>query len=265
MTATDARTITAWNGQVAPRVHVAGDGPPVVFLHGAGGLRWDQFLDGLARRFTVYAPEHPGTTPGDPDGINPIDNVWDLVLYYYELFDALGLDAPAVVGHSFGGMVAAEVAATNPERVGKLVLLNPLGLWRDDTPIPNYMVMLPEELAQLAFADPTGPVAQQMLGLPEDPDALADATIQYAWSLACTGKFVWPIPDRGLKKRLHRISAPTLIVWGHRDNLVKPVYAEEFRSRIANSRVEVLENAAHVPQLEQLDRTLELINGFLGS
>ena len=52
-------------------MHTAGSGDPVVFLHGAGGLEWDAFLDGLAERFTVYAPEHPGTTPGDPDGIKP--------------------------------------------------------------------------------------------------------------------------------------------------------------------------------------------------
>lgn len=262
MPATATRTTTAWAGRVQPRVHIAGEGPPLVFLHGAGGLTWDPFLDALAQRFTVHAPEHPGTTPGDPDGVAPIDNLWDLVLYYYELFDGLGLEAPTVVGHSFGGMVAAEVAATNPERVGKLVLISPVGLWRDDAPIPNWMTMTPEELTPLICADPQGAIAQQVFAMPEDPDAAADAVIQFTWSLACTGKFVWPIPDKGLHKRIHRITAPTLIIWGHRDGLVPPLYADEFRRRIPGSRVEVLEDAAHLPQLERMDETVRLVTEF---
>ena len=92
--ATTTQSLSVWNGRITTRVHTAGRGDPVVFLHGAGGLEWDPFLDGLAERFTVYAPEHPGTTPGDPDGIRALDHLWDLVLYYDEVFDALGLDAP---------------------------------------------------------------------------------------------------------------------------------------------------------------------------
>ena len=114
-----------------------GSGEPLVFLHGAYGLTWDPFLEKLAESFTVYAPEHPGTTPGEPDGIQALHDLWDLVLYHYELFDVLGLAAPRLVGYSFGGMVAAEVAATAPERVSKLALIAPLGLWRDDAPIPE--------------------------------------------------------------------------------------------------------------------------------
>src|SRR2546423_7073429 len=153
----DTQEVKAWNGQITTRVHRAGSGDPVVFLHGAAGLEWDAFLDGLAERFSVYAPEQPGTTPGDPDGIRYLDDVWDLVLYYDELFDALGLDAPAVVGHSFGGMVAAEIAATFPRRVSKLVLMNAVGLWRDDAPIPMFMTLNAQELVPLVVADPNGP------------------------------------------------------------------------------------------------------------
>lgn len=259
------RTISVWQDKVKPRVKIAGEGSPLVFLHGAYGLMWDPFLDTLAQNHTVYAPEHPGTTPGDPDGVKPLDNLWDLVLYYYELFDQLGLETPAVVGHSFGGMVAAEVAATNPRRVSRLVLLCPIGLWRDDAPVKNWMVMPPEDLAKAAFYDPEGPLAKQLLTLPEDPEARMDVQIQMTWSLACTGKFVWPIPDKGLKKRLHRVKAPTLIIWGKQDGLVPPVYAQEFASRIANARVELMDQAAHVPQLEQLEAVSEAVRDFLKS
>src|SRR5581483_6240764 len=101
--------------------------------------------------------------------------------------------------------------------------------------------------------DPDGPVAQQLLAMPADREAQIDAQVQTMWSLACTGKFVWPIPDKGLKKRLHRIQAPTLIIWGKQDGLTPPVYAEEFASRIPGARVELVEGAGHVPQLEQAE------------
>jgi pimeloyl-ACP methyl ester carboxylesterase len=263
MVATQERTVSVWRDTIQPRVKVAGSGPPVVFFHGATGLQWDPFLDSLAGQFTVYAPEHPGTSPGDPDGVKPLDNLWDLVLYYYELFDQLGLESPAVVGHSFGGMVAAEVAATNPERVSRLVLIDPVGLWRDDMPVKNWMVMLPEDLVQVVFADPTGPVAQQAFAMPDDVDAQIDARIQMTWSLACTGKFVWPIPDKGLKKRLHRIEAPTLVIWGKEDRLIAPDYAQEFAGRIPNARVELVDGAGHLPQLEQLGTVVPMVRGFL--
>src|SRR5439155_21151196 len=84
------------------------------------------------------------------------------------------------------------------------------------------------------------------------------------WSLACTGKFVWPIPDKGLKKRIHRISAPTLIVWGKQDGIVPPVYAQEFAERIAGARVEMIDGAAHLPQIEQTEKVSKRVADFLG-
>lgn len=265
MATVQERTVSVWENKIRPKIRVAGSGPPVVFLHGAYGLAWDPFLDELAKNFTVYAPEHPGTTLGDPDGIKPLDNLWDLVLYYDELFDQLQLDSPAVIGHSFGGMVAAEIAASYPRRVSKLVLLNPIGLWRDDMPVKNWMIFPTEEVVKMVFYDPTGPLAKQMLNLPEEEKARQDAQIRVTWSLACTGKFIWPIPDKGLKKRIHRIASPTLIVWGKHDRLVPPVYAQEFADRIAGSRVEMFDQAAHVPQLEQLGKVSTAVRDFIQS
>src|SRR2546421_316445 len=82
------------------------------------------FHDTLARDFTVYAPDHPGTSDGDPESHRSLDDMWDLALFYDELFDKLALDKPALVGHSFGGMVAGDIAANFPKRVGKLVLID---------------------------------------------------------------------------------------------------------------------------------------------
>jgi len=263
MTAPDDRVTSVLGGRLRVHVKTAGAGPPVVFFHGAYGLTWDPFLDSLAERHTVYAPEHPGTTPGDPDAIQAVDDLWDLVLLYDDLLDQLGLDRPALVGHSFGAMVAAEVAATHRRRASRLALISPIGLWRDDAPVLNWMTLAPDVLVKAVCYDPEGPIAKQAFALPEDPVAQMDVVVQLTWTLGCTGKLVWPIPDKGLKKRLHRIQAPTLIVWGRQDGLVPPVYAEEFQKRIAGSRVEMIDRAAHLPHLEQLGVVAPLIRSFL--
>jgi pimeloyl-ACP methyl ester carboxylesterase len=257
------RVVGVVDGRVQAHVKTAGSGPPLVFFHGAYGLAWDPFLDALAETHRVYAPEHPGTTPGDPDAIQAVDDLWDLVLYYDDLFDRLGLEAPVLVGHSLGAMVAAEVAATLRHRVSRLVLISPIGLWRDDAPVQNWMTIPPDVLVKAVCFDPEGPLAKQAFALPEDPQAQVDAIVQLTWTLGCTGKFVWPIPDKGLKKRLHRIQAPTLIIWGRQDGLVPPVYATEFSQRIRSSRVETVDHAAHLPHLEQLGTVAPMVQVFL--
>lgn len=259
MTAVADRRVTVWQKKINPNIKVAGSGSPVVFLHGAGGLVWDEFLDRLAERHTVYAPEHPGTTAGDPDAIAHLDNLWDLVLYYYEIFDSLGLKSVPIIGHSFGAMVAAELAAGNPERVSKLVLISPIGLWREDAPVVNWMIITPaSDLPKYLLRDPEGPIAKQMFGQP-DPEEM----IRMIWSMGCTGKFVWPIPDKGLKKRIHRIQAPTLLLWGKQDRLVPPVYAQEFASRIPGSRIELIDEAGHLPTVEHPARVAASVEAFL--
>lgn len=259
MAATSEQTLQLWEKKVTAHVQVAGQGPALVYLHSGYGLVWDDMLDLLARDFTVYAPEHPGTAAGDPDAVKPLDDLWDLTLYYYEMFDKLGLEAPAVVGHSFGGMVAAEIAANNPRRVSRLVLIDSLGLWLDDAPIKNYMVTPQAQLDPLFFHDINHPTRKHIFMNLEDPESI----IRVTWALGCSGKYIWPIPDKGLRKRLHRIAAPTLLIWGKEDGLTKPAYAEEFRKLIPGARVETVANAAHMAPLEQPHTVSKLIHDFL--
>jgi pimeloyl-ACP methyl ester carboxylesterase len=256
------QTLSLWDGKIKTLVMKAGKGPALVYLHGDYGLFWNEFLDKLAANFTVYAPAHPGTTPGDPDGLRALDDMWDLVLYHYELFDQLGLEAPILVGDSFGAMVAAEVAATDPSRVSKLVLMSAMGLWRDDTPIRNYIVTPQPELAPLILKNPEHPIRKQIFADGMDPKQ-QDAYIRMAWTFACVGKFIWPIPDKGLKKRMHRIKAPTLIVWGKQDRLIPPLYADEFKNRIAGSKVELIDDAAHMLPFERPEATAKAVQSFL--
>jgi pimeloyl-ACP methyl ester carboxylesterase len=246
-------------GPIQARVLVAGTGSPLLYLHGAGGLIWDPLLDALAAGHTVYAVEHPGVR--DSEALTHLPGIWELVLFYDELLDQLGLDTVAVVGHSFGGMVAAELAANSPKRVSRLVLIAPIGLWRDDRPIPDIAGVPPETLPRLVLADPGGPLAGTLTPPADDPQAKFEAAMRMASIL----HFIWPIPDKGLDRRIHRVSAPTLLVWGRQDRLVDPVYAQEFEARLRDSRVELVDGAGHLPQLESPETVCRIVTTFLTS
>lgn len=263
-TISDVR-IEVWSGALTIRFQVAGSGPPIVYLHPAAGLgHWDRFLTTLAGSHTLYAPEFPGTTPGDPHAIHKVDSLHDLVLVYEEAIRGLELDQPPVlIGQSVGGMLAAELAAHFPDLASRLVLLAPIGLWREDRPLADWMSTPPQLLPELLFADPSGPAAAAMFTMPPDPELAVEIQAGLVWAMGCTGKFVWPIPERGLHKRLHRIAVPTTIIWGRHDRLNPVDYAEEFGRRIADSEVHVLEESGHIPQVEQADATLEIVEAFL--
>jgi pimeloyl-ACP methyl ester carboxylesterase len=257
------QTVVVWQGRVPIRVHVQGAGPAVVFFHGPWGLTWGPFLDALARHFTVYAPEHPGTTPGEPDTIQHVDSLWDLVLCYDELLEHLKLRDVMLAGHSFGAMMACEVAAMHSSRVKRLVLIDPIGLWRNNAPVINWMLLGPPEMPAYVFEKPDGAAAKALFSVPDDPEEAALARTRLTWAMGATGKFIWPIPDKGLKKRIHRIAAPTLLVWGEGDRLVPRAYAKEFAGRLADTRLEVVAGAGHAPHLEQPESTARVVQAFL--
>ena len=254
----DPRTIPVWQDRVRLRVHSKGNGPALVYFHGPWGLVWESFLDALARDYTVYAPEHPGTSPGAPDDIYHLDNLWDLVLCYDELLDALKVDQAVLVGHSFGGMVACELAATSPRRARQLVMIDPIGFWREGEPAVNWAEVDLSDVRRRLFRDPNGDAATRLFGHPDD----AESRVRVTWAMGCTGKFIWPLPDKGLKKRIHRVKAPTLVVWGKEDSFVPLVYADEFTRRIAGARLHTVEGTGHAPQLEHPDAVARVIREF---
>jgi pimeloyl-ACP methyl ester carboxylesterase len=257
------RTIPIRHCNFEAKVKTAGSGPPLVYLHAAGGPIWDPFVESLTERYTVYAPHHPGTGETARESIYAVESLWDLVLIYDEILDALDLPSVPVIGTSFGAMMACEVAAHRPERVSKMVLLDPIGLWREDAPVAPYMLMPPEKLVATLYKHLDSPPVQAALKMPDDPKEIATVTADLVWALGATGKFVWPIPDKGLKKRLHRVTAPTMIVWGEDDALIPALYAKEFGARIANSRIEIIKDCGHVPQVERLDVLMPLVAQFL--
>ena len=258
-------TVEVWDSRLRLHVKVAGDGPPLLFFHPLAGLAWQPLLGRLAQRHTVYAPEHPGTSPGDPQAIREVQTYWELLLIYTELAGQLGLERPVAIGQSFGGMVAADLAASFPRLFSALVLLSPLGLWRDDAPIPLMEMVSgpPSDVPKYLYAHPGSDAAQAAQALPGDPAQQAKAIAQATWNVGCTTKFAWPIADHGLGRRLHRVQVPTLIVWGREDALVPVGYAKEFGRRIAGSRVEVLDDCGHVVQADQPERSWTAISRFL--
>jgi len=262
---------TQQNGQVitvnGTEIEVAskGSGEPLVYLHGAFGYRgWHPFMDALAENFTVYAPIQPGFVDSAP-GPDDIDDLLDLTLYHFDLLEALGLEAPNVVGHFLGGMIAAEMAALRPTSVGKLILAAPSGIWLEEDPGVDYFATPIDELRGVLFADPNSDAAGSVLPEPKDDLERGTQIIERVRSLATVGKFLWPIPDKGLKKRMPRIKASTLIVVGEQDKVVPPSYGSEFASRIPDAAVHTMVGAGHMMMLEQPTEFAQLVRGFLRS
>lgn len=258
-------------------VHRGGDdsgaGGPLVFLHAAAAVNpHDPLLLALAERFEVIAPVHPGFA--DLAELDEIRDVHDMALYYDDLFAALDLDGASVVGHSLGGMFAAELAAHVPHRVARLVLAAPVGLWNDEYPVADLFITFPSGINQLVWADASGDAAQRFMAAAAKPTGIGDdapvhddpmiaALIGILQGLTAAGKFLWPIPDKGLSRRLRRITAQTLIVWGAADQLAPARYAEDFARGIPSSKVEVLEAAGHMVPYERQDGFVDLVTTFL--
>jgi pimeloyl-ACP methyl ester carboxylesterase len=260
-TAPDSRKIQLASGLTAD-VLVKGKGAPLIFLHAAHGRTWPVFLDRLAEQFTVYAPLTPGAD--EPEELMSFDSFSDLALFYDDLMRALKVDRAIVVGHAFGGMVAAEFAAQYPERVSHLVLINAMGMWIDDTPVADIHTITPGKLAELLFTNPEGQVANEVLQ-PPAPEQAGVFWLNTQLSLGAAMHFYWPIPDRDLKRRLYRITSPTLLVWGASDRVVPPVYANAFAKGIHGANVALIEGAAHFPHLEKAGEVLEVIATFAGA
>ena len=243
-------------GRFSVRVYEAGDGPQLLFLHGAGGLLAnDPFLTALARHYHVYAPLLPGYE--DSEGSDHLRDMLDFTLHAFDVWDALGLSRPVVVGHSMGGMIAAEMAAVAPNEIERLALICPAGIWSDEHPIPDLFAALPFELPPLLFHDPAkhGALLSGGGNL-NDPQFLTTFLVENSRRMSTAGKILFPLPDRGVTERLYRIKARTQIIWGESDRLIAPAYAGLFAARINNAEVVQIPAAGHMVIYEQTDAVL---------
>ena len=245
------------------RVLEGGSGAPVVFFHSAGGLfRDNPFLDRLAQHYHVFAPEWPGY--GESTGDELLEDMLDFTLHGWDVVDALGLAKPHLVGHSMGGMIAAEMACVAPRDLARLVLVSPAGLWMDEHPIPDIFSLLPFELAEVLFHDPQRGQALLTGGADlSDMEALKSFYLSSHRRLAMAGKILFPIPNRRVSKRLYRLAAKTLVIWGDSDRLIVPAYAERWKALTPDARVEFIDAAGHMLPYEQPDAFVRAVAGFL--
>lgn len=242
------------------RVHLrrGGDGPPLLFLHAAGGAgQWLEFHELLARDFTVFAPDHPGF--GGSDQLADVEGVDDLVYHYLDVIARLGLDRPHVVGASFGGWIAAELAVAAPHVVGSLVLLSPAGLRVPEHPIADLFLMTPPQLADALFHDPVNaagflppaPGIDDILAAYRDMSALA----RYSWSpFLC---------DPKLARRLHRVTARTRVVWPADDRIVPIAHGHRYAELIPDAELTVVEDCGHAMYFERPEEFASTVTDFL--
>jgi pimeloyl-ACP methyl ester carboxylesterase len=237
--------------RVPVRYYEGGQGQPLVFLHGAGGLDLDMgFLNALAEKFHVYAPLVPGY--GDSQECPELRDMLDFTLHTWDAVGALGLKDPILVGFSMGGMIASEMAAVAPNDVSRLALVAPAGLWLDDHPIPDIFAMLPYQLPAYLFYDEAAGAKILSAGADmSDPKFLQAFLVQNARQLGTASKIMFPIPDRGLATRLYRIKAKTVLIWGESDKLIPPVYAQVFQRGIAGAELVLIPQAGHVVPFEK--------------
>jgi pimeloyl-ACP methyl ester carboxylesterase len=237
--------------RVPVRYFEAGQGEPLVYMHGAGGLDLDQnFLEALSGKFHVYAPLLPGY--GDSEECAELRDMLDFTLHSWDVVDALGVRDPILVGFSMGGMIASEMAAVAPRDVSRLTLIAPAGLWLEDHPVPDVFSMLPFQLPEYLFHDPEAgaKVFGGNMDL-SDPAFLQNFLVRNARQLGAAGKILFPIPERGLAGRLYRIRAKTLLIWGESDRLVPPVYADAFKKALPGAELRMISEAGHMVTFEK--------------
>jgi pimeloyl-ACP methyl ester carboxylesterase len=242
-----------------------GTGEPVLFLHAAGGAgAWLPFHSQLAQAgFEVIAPDHPGF--GQSDDFPEVEAIDDLVYHYLDVLEGLGFRLggarPHVVGASFGGWIAAELAVHSPQLIGSLTLLSAAGLRLPDHPVADVFLMPPAKLAAALFHDP--PPAPARPGAAPDLDAII-AAYREATALA---RFSWTpyLSDPKLERRLGRITAPTLVVAPADDRLIPVAHARRYAELIGGAGYAEVADCGHAMHVERPGEFAGLVASFLAA
>lgn len=238
-----------------------GAGAPLLLLHGFQHLNPSlPIVDLLARDASLVAPSNPGfgrsTRPDD------FRTVYDLVHLYLEFLDTLPQGPVTLMGLSFGGWLAAEVAVKAGRRIDKLILVDALGIKISDRETPDILDVFnrhPTEVRKASWHDPKNA---------PDYDELEDDELimrSQNWEALCRYGFHPYMHNPQLKRWLASIKAKTLVLWGASDGIVKPSYGEAYAKLIAGARFETIPNAGHHPELEQQQALAERVRTFLKS
>jgi pimeloyl-ACP methyl ester carboxylesterase len=237
-----------------------GKGPPVLLLHGLDTVDPAAlFVEQLAAHGEIIAPSHPGFghSPRPAD----FDTVYDLVHLYLDLIEALPYESVTLLGFSFGGWLAAEIAATCCHRLARLILVDPLGLKlgdRESRDILDLFNTAPAKVARCTWHDPAKRVA--------DFNAMSDdALVVHARNRDALCLYGWQpfMYNPSLPHWLCRIAVPTLVLWGASDGVVTPAYGQAYSDLIPGARFELIEAAGHHPELEQPAAFVARVAAFL--
>ena len=242
------------------RVWEKGEGEPVGFLAGIGGLAgWTPFLDRLAERRRVIVPSVPGF-PG-AEGHDLLDSQLDWILAVHDLLDGAGLAGADLVASSVGAALAADVAACGRGMVRRLVLVGPLGVFDEAEPIADVWAQRPGDLPGMVCADPAR--FQAAVTAPEGEDPI-EAEVLLLRAHEAAARLLWPLSDTGLAKRLPRIRGPVMLVWGDADRVVPFGYARRYADALGGeARIERVPGAGHLAELDAPDEVARRILAFL--
>lgn len=234
-------------------------------MHSSLGEVWmPEFLTDVSARREVFLPAHPGF--GESTGMEEIADIEDLAFHYCDFMDEiLGVGTPVdLVGVSFGGWIAAEVAVRWPERLRSLTLIDPVGIWVPEHPISPIWGIERDEMARLLFEDLEHPLARMILAVDLDDPPPEEVLLPFISSQAATAKIAWNpyMHNPKLAGRLRRIKAPTLFVWGENDRLVSPQYGERYASLIPGARFETVPGG-HMCCLERPGEVGGLLDNFI--
>ena len=235
----------------------AGQGPPLLYLHGAGaGGRWLGFQQKLAERFDVIAPVHPGHAGAPP--AEWIEHISDLAFHYLDLMDTLELPRVHLVGASLGGWIAAEMATFASHRLASMVLIDPVGIKVEGWIYPFLFGMDLMEMVGMIFRNPVAAMALA------PSDMSLDTIVDLYRQSTAIARVSWNpyLYDPLLRRRLARITTPTLLAWGAHDRLAPLQCAEAWQKEIPGATLRVFDDSGHVPHIEEPDAVAAAVSEF---
>jgi pimeloyl-ACP methyl ester carboxylesterase len=245
-------------GEVSVEALVHGEGRPLVFLHGIDYFQQQvPFLYRLGETFRVIAPRHPGF--GATRRPAWMRTVGDIAYLYLDMLDRLALDDVILVGSSFGGWVALEMAVRSPAKISGLVLIDTLGLkfgGRDEAEIADIVALSADDVVKHNFAHPKNAPDYAALDDAQLEEVARDreAAVLYGWRPF--------MHNPSLRHWLHRVTVPSLVVWGEQDRIVKPAYGAHLTQRLQRATFAPIAGAGHYPQIEQPEKVAQAIENF---
>jgi pimeloyl-ACP methyl ester carboxylesterase len=237
-----------------------GTGNPLLLLHGFEHV--DPRLpvvDFLARDAALIAPSHPGF--GGSKRPDDIRTVYDLVHLYLEFLDTLPQGPLTLMGLSFGGWLAAEIAVKAGRRIDKLILVDALGIKVSDRETPDILDIFnahPDEVVRRSWHDPAKNAPRY-----DDMEDHELVTLSRNRESLCRYGFHPYMYNPQLKRWLGNIKARTLVLWGASDGVAKPAYGEAYAKLIPGARFETIAAAGHHPEIEQPEALAARVQAFL--